>query len=252
MRNLLRKRNVASAGVALGWALLATACPSDTSSSSSTGTLVVPFELGNHRTCQELSVAKVRGELDGGMYVAEALCAVGAVRFKEIPGGNYHVRMFGVDDSGVEVMDSYSSHDVVVTVLGDDSTVVTKPAVTLTAAPAHLLLRWNFGFGTCKGVGVDRFHVTVWRSTGDDLVLDETLACSTEGEGDDQYREVPDDNRQLGGDSVGEISVQPLDKTGVTVGDAVLFNFKAPGPGHDIKISLTCEEGACTGSGKPD
>jgi hypothetical protein len=248
MLDRVSKRKFAGA-LTLGWALLATGCPPD---KSSTGTLVVPFELGNHRTCDALSIKTVRAELDDGMYVQEAPCTNGAVRFKDVPAGSYNVRMFGVDDKGVEVLDSLTDHELVVNVVGQDTTVVVKPAVTLTAAPAHLLMRWNFGFGTCKGVGVDRFAVTVWRSGGDNLLLDATIACSTEGDGEDQYREVKDDSRQLPGDTAGEVSVQPLDKTGVTVGDAVIFDFSAPGAGHDIKLSLTCEDGACKGSGKPD
>jgi hypothetical protein len=248
MLDRVRKRTFAGA-ITLCWALLAGGCPPD---QTSTGTLVVPFELGNHRTCGDLSVKTVRAELANGMYTQEAPCMNGVVRFKDLPAGSYSVRMFGVDDKGIEVLDSLTDHALVVNVVGQDTTVVLKPAVTLTAASAHLLLRWNFGFGTCKGVGVDRFTVKVWRSGGDNLLLDASVACSTEGDGEDQYREVHDDSRQLSGDASGEVSVQPLDKTGVTVGDAVRFNFSAPGPGHDIKLSLTCEDGACKGSGRPD
>jgi hypothetical protein len=235
---------------ALACALLASACPIN--KESSTGTLVVPFELGNQRTCDALSIKTVKAELEDGMYTESAPCTNGQVRFKDLPAGTYHVQLFGLDSDGVEVMDNLSGHDVVVNVTGHDQTVVAHPSVTLTAAPAHLLVRWNFGFGTCKGVGVDRFAIQVWRGDGDDLLLDDTLPCSTEGDGVDQYRTVPDDTRLLSGDAAGEVSIQPLDNTGVNVGDPVIFDFDAPGPGHDIKLSMTCDEGACSGSGKPD
>jgi hypothetical protein len=233
----------------LGWTLAASACGG---TAESTGTLVVPFELGNRRSCMALAVKTVRAELDDGMYMEEAPCTNGQIRFKELPPGSYRVRMFGVDASGVAVMDSLQTGDVVVHVAGNDTTVVTQPAVTLTAAPAHLLLRWDFGFGTCKGVGVDRFALKVWRGDGDELLLDASLPCNSEGDGPEQYRTVPDSTRQLGGGEVGEVSVQPLDKTGIKVGEPVMFLFDAPGPGRSIKLSLTCSDGACTGSGKPD
>jgi hypothetical protein len=233
----------------LGGVLVGSACGG---TDASTGTLVVPFELGNRRSCMALAVKTVRAELDEGMYMEEAPCSNGQIRFKELPPGSYHVRMFGVDASGVAVMDSMQTGDVVVNVVGNDTTVVTQPPVTLTAAPAHLLLRWDFGFGTCKGIGVDRFTVKVWRSDGDELLLDASLPCNSEGEGSDQYRKVPDSTRQLGGGEVGEVSVQALDKTSIKVGEPVMFLFDAPGPGRSIKLSLTCSDGACSGSGKPD
>jgi hypothetical protein len=247
MHGASARRNTVSCLVAL--CLMGSACGSQT---TSTGTLVIPFQLGNRRTCDALGVKTVRAELDDAMYVSEAPCSNGQVRFKELAAGSYHVRLFGVDGTGVAVMDSVESGKVVVNVIGEDATVVVQPAVILTAAPAHLLVRWNFGFGTCKGVGVDRFAVRVWHKDGDELLLDATLPCSAEGDGEEQYRSVPDVDRQLGGGEVGEVSIQPLDKTGIAVGEAVVFRFDAPGPGHDIKLSLNCSEGACSSTGKPD
>ena len=234
---------------ALGWLLIGGACGD---AADSTGTLVVPFELGNRRTCAALAVKTVRAELDDGLFMEEAPCSNGQVRFKELPAGSYRVRLFGVDANGVATMDSLQSGAVQVNVVGNDTTVVTQPAVTLTAAPAHLLLRWSFGFGTCKGIGIERFVVKVWRVGGDELLLDASLPCESEGEGADQYRSIPDGARQLGGGETGEVSVQPLDKTGVKVGEPVMFSFDAPGAGRNIKLSLTCDEGACSGMGKPD
>jgi hypothetical protein len=232
-------------------AALLVSCSSD-DDAASTGTLVVPFELGNDKTCDALGVKTIRAVLDDMAYVQESACDNMQVRFKDIPAGTYKVKMFGVDDKGVDIMDSVVSGDVTVNVLGDDNTVVTKPAVTLTAAPARLSVRWNFGFGTCKGIGIDHFLVKVWRENGDDLLLSANLDCNIEGEGADQYREVADDNRRLAGDEVGEVTVQALDHTNTPFGDAVSFNFKAPGPGQSIKISVKCDESACNGSGKPD
>jgi hypothetical protein len=251
MRDRASIRATIACVCALGWLPIA-AGAGCSQASDSTGTLVVPFELGNRRTCSALAVKTVRAVLDDGMFSEEAPCSNGQVRFRDLPAGSYHVRLFGVDANGVSIMDSLHSGDVVVNVVGNDTTVVAQPAVTLTAAPAQLLLRWNFGFGTCKGVGVDRFAVKVWRSAGDDLLIDAAVPCESEGDGPDQYRKVTDSMRQLGGGEMGEITVQAVDKTGVKVGEPVQFRFDAPGPGRSIKLSLNCLEGACTGSGKPD
>lgn len=216
------------------------------------GVLVVPYELGNHRDCSSLGVKVVRAELDDPMYVEEALCDSGEIRFEQVPPGSYHVRLFGIDHSGVAVMDSLQAGDVPVNVVGDGTTVVADPAIMLTAAPARLSLRWNFGFGTCDSAGVDRFAITAWRSDGSALLLDTAVSCKLAGQGADQYRSVPDRDRQLAGDEVGEVNVQPLDKNGVEMGKPSTFNFAVPGPGHNVMLSVTCTEGGCKGTGAPD
>ena len=249
MRQRASVRAVTTWVCALGWLSVGAGCASGDTSS---GTLVVPFELGNHRSCDALGVKTVRAELDDGMFSEEAPCTNGQIRFRDLPAGSYHVRLYGVDDSGVSIMDNLQTGEVVVSVVGNDTTVVTQPAVTLTAAPAQVLLRWNFGFGTCNGIGVDRFAVKVWRSDGDELLLDASVPCESEGDGPDQYRKVVDRMRQLGGGETGEITVQPLDRTGVKVGEPVLFHFDPPGAGRSIKLSLNCLEGSCSGSGQPD
>ncbi len=216
------------------------------------GVLVVPYELGNHKDCSSLGVKVVRAELDDPMYVEEALCDSGEVRFEQVPSGGYHVRLFGIDNKGVAVMDSLQAGEVPVSVVGNGTTVVADPAIMLTAAPAHLLLRWNFGFGTCDSAGVDRFAITAWRNDGSALLLDTEVPCKLVGQGADQYRTVPDVDRQLAGDELGEVNIQPLDKNGVEMGQPSTFNFAVPGPGHNVALSVNCSQGGCKGSGTPD
>jgi hypothetical protein len=216
------------------------------------GVLVVPYELGNHKDCSSLGVKVVRAELDDPMFVEEALCDSGEVRFEQVPPGSYHVRLFGIDRSGIAVMDSLQERDLGVNVVGNGTTVVADPAIMLTAAPARLMLRWNFGFGTCDSAGVDRFAVTAWRSDGSALLLDTEVSCKLVGQGAEQYRSVPDLQRQLAGDELGEVNIQPLDKNGVEMGQPTTFNFAAPGPGHNVMLSVTCSEGGCKGSGTLD
>lgn len=232
--------------------LLLAACGGDDGTGSGSDTLVVHFELGNDRTCEALGVETIRAELNDKQVVQQAPCDNGQVRFRDLPTGTYHVKLYGLDKDDVEVMDSYTSSDTVVNVAGDDQTIDLKPAVTLTAAPAHLLVRWNFGFGTCNGIGIDTFVIKAWRGTGDNLILSKSLPCTLEGEGKDQYRTIDDPDRRFAGDESGEVSIQPLDKNNVNVGKAATFDFKAPGAGHDVKLSVECEDDACTGTGKPD
>jgi hypothetical protein len=230
----------------------ATGCGGDDDGGGGKGTLVVPFELGNNRTCEAAGVEYVRAELNDEAFVQEAPCENGQVRFLNVPAGSYSIKISAFDEDDVEVMDNQEDLETTVNVVGGDETSEHKSAVTLTAAPAHLLVRWTFGFTTCRGASIDRFAIKAWLSGGDDLLLSQTLQCALEGDGKDQYREIDDPERRLSGMQPGEVTIQALDKTGVNVGPAAVFKYKAPGPGHDIRVSVECDQGACTGSGKPD
>ena len=216
------------------------------------GVLVVPYQLGNQRDCGSLGVKIVRAELDDPTYVEEASCDTGEIRFQQVEAGAYHVRLFGVDGSGVAIMDSLKSGEIPVSVIGDGTTVVADPAVMLTAAPAHLMMRWAFGFGTCESTAIDRFAVTAWRSDGSALLLETAVDCDVPGDGADQYRAVPDLERELSGDEVGEVAVQALDENAGKIGDAITFDFAEPGAGRYVKLSLECDDAGCSGSGAPD
>jgi hypothetical protein len=231
---------------------LLTACGGDDDGGHGSGTLVIPFELGNDRSCESVGVESVRAELKGTEYEGEADCNTGQVRIKNVPAGSYRVTMAAIDSNGVAVMDNVSSGDAMASVQGEGRTDVLVPGVTLTAAPAHLKVRWNFNFSSCKGAGIDTFDVKAWRGTGDSLIVKQSLGCTTEGEGRGGYRPIDDPERRFGGDVGGEVSVQPLDKDDVPVGKAVVIKFKAPGAGHDVKVTVECDEGSCTSSGKPD
>ncbi len=247
---LLLNRRMRTALALAVMSALGSACSSEKDPQA--GVLVVPYELGNRRSCDAVGVKIVRAELDDPMYVEEAVCSAGEIRFPEVPPGSYHVRLFGVDHDGVAVMDSLQAGEVPVSVVGRGTTVVADPAIKLTAAPAHLQLRWALGFGTCESAAIDRFSVTAWRSDGSALLLDAKVACDMPGDGAEQYRAVPDLQRELTGNEVGEVNVQPLDKNDTPVGEPILFNFNAPGAGRFVKLSVNCNEGGCTGSGTPD
>src|ERR1700760_827656 len=113
--------------VAFSCALAATAFAcSDDDNKDTTGTLVIPFELGNDRTCDDLGVKRVRASLDDGEHTKDAPCSNGQVRFTDLPAGTYHVEMFGEDADGDDILDSVQAGDVIVNVVGRDSTTVAK------------------------------------------------------------------------------------------------------------------------------
>lgn len=253
-RKVARALLLGATGCALaGSSMVAAGCGGSEQRSASSGTLVVPFQLGNNRSCEDAGVSYVRAELgEDGDYEIEAPCENGQVRFLNVPAGSYHIKISAFDDEDVEVMDSHESMDDMVDVEGENRTSEHEPAVTLTSAPAHLLVRWTFGFTTCRGASIDSFAIKAWRGGGDDLLISQTLPCSLEGSGKDQYREIDDPDRRFSGEQAGEITVQALDKEDVNVGPAAVFKYKAPGAGHDVRVSVECDQGACKGSGKPD
>jgi hypothetical protein len=216
------------------------------------GVLVVPFALGNHKSCEELGIEGVRVELDDGAHVEEGDCATGEIRFSRVPEGRYELVAYGLDERGVGVMDSLAGGPTSVDVIGNRTTVVVTPEVTLTAAPAKLLLRWELGFGSCESAGLGGFTISAWRADGSELLMESEVACGMPGEGAQQYRLVPDEARELSGDAVGEAQVQPFDVHDFAMGDPVTFTFDSPGPGGRVKLSLACDAGGCNGSGQAD
>lgn len=234
------------------WLSLAALAGCSSSHTDDTGVLVVPYELGNHRDCASLGVSTARAELDDGMYVQEADCDAGYVRFNLVDPGRHEVVVYGLNDDDVPVMDSLADGPFPVDVVGGDTTVVVDPPLKLTAAPAKLGLRWSFGFGTCLSTSIASFGVSAWRSDGSDLLMEAELDCEMPGEGRDQYRLVPDAMRALRGEELGEVDIQPYDKNGFAVGDPITFSFDAPGPGGSVELSMTCDSGGCDGSGNAD
>ena len=244
-------RHAAWVSIAVSGLLAGAGCAKDEHADTS-GVLVVPFALGNHKACDELGVTAVRIALDDGEYSEEAPCDEGQVRFTGVPSGRYDLIAYGVDERGVPVMDSLATGPLAVDVIGEHTTIVIEPAVTLTAAPAKLLLRWELGFGSCESANLDGFQVSAWRADGGELLMESEVSCGMPGDGAQQYRLIPDEMRQLSGEAVGEAQVQPLDVNGVAVGDPVSFTFESPGPGGKVKLSVSCDESGCQGSGQAD
>lgn len=218
----------------------------------STGVLVVPFELGNQRTCDELGIVAIRAELDGADFVEEADCEAGQVRFAHLLPARYEVVLYGLDDDDVAVMDSLANGPQGIDVVGNDTTVVFDPPLGLTSAPAKLALRWSFGFSTCDAAGIEGFSIAAWRADGSALLMESDLPCAMPGEGLDQYRAVPDVERELSGEELGEVEIQPHDAKGFPIGMPATFKFGSPGAGGEVQLSLECSTSGCEGSGEPD
>ena len=215
------------------------------------GVLVIPFKLGNGKTCEAVNVETVRAELDDGYMDEEVDCIDGEVRIDRVPEGHYDVKLYGISN-GFPVMDSLGGSKVVAHVVAGITTTV-EPAVVLTAAPAKLQVRWDLGYGNCDGSDFSKFHISAWETNGVDLLLDATLDCSAAGEGTLQYRTVADPDRELSGDLLGEVTIQPIDGSGAEKGDPVVFTFDPPGAGHPVRLSIDCSSSSeCTGSGMPD
>jgi hypothetical protein len=240
-------------GLCLCAALLAcSACGGAEASGPSQYTLVVQFQLGPGVSCDSLGVTEVRGELDGAAYVASSPCQGGQVRFQGIPSGTYAIQLFGLDADGYEILDSYDSVVESVMVGGSEETTVSPSVVVLTETPARLSVRWDFDYSSCADARIAEFEISVW--VGAKLIIGQTLDCLLPADLPSGYRSIVDPDRRLSGSIAGEVTVQPFDLDGVDYGNAVLFKYRAPGPGRDIRLTVKCQDGACISEtgGVPD
>lgn len=246
-----RKNNFCIQYLTLAWAF---SCPAVGCGEAEpqTGTVVVPFALGNYKECSELGITQVRAELDEGAAAETVSCETGEVRFNGVLPGAHDVKLYGLDADGFPAMDSLESPARVVVIGEQGGTVTAEPSVVLSLAPASLHLRWDLGFGSCTSADIDFFLVSAWRQDGSELLLQQSIACDTAGEGENQYRQLLDEERRLGGTELGEVSVQPFDANGVSVGDPAQFTFEAPGAGRPVHLTLECAAGGCTGAGSAD
>jgi hypothetical protein len=245
----MRQRAWGCGGVLI--VMVSAGCNILSGSNKKQGSLVVPFELGNHKDCASLNVVTVRAELDGGMVAKEVNCGAGTVRFDGVAPGTHDVILYGLDKDDVKIMDSLAGGPLSVAI-EDGKTEVVDPPAALTLAPAKIVLRWDFGFASCGSASIETFRTTAWRTDGSEQLLQTSVKCSSSGTGEGQYRDVPDQGRDLSGDELGEVEVQPVSGTPADVGAPVKFTFDPPGPGREIKLSLICTEKGCEGSGQPD
>jgi hypothetical protein len=218
---------------------------------TSTGTLVVPFQLGAGKSCEEVGISRVKVTLDEDAYEKEVDCSKGKVRFEEVKIGLYTVKAYGFDAEGVAIMDSDARENIKVLT---DSVVELDDPMVLSDAPASIKIRWDLGYGNCKIWKIDQFRVKLWNDDGNKLLLETKLACTSNVVDDDAYRTVEDPDRKIDGDTVGTLQVEPIDARGNAIGsgDSAKYTFDSPGPGGVVKISVSCNSDGCQGSGTAD
>lgn len=232
-------------GAGLLWLLVLSGLVSCADQTISKGGVIVPFVLGNMRTCKDMGIDVVRGVLDDGYRIEEVPCVEGQIRFSDLPEGYYRIALYGLSEDSFSVMDSLGSRDSIVEVPGQGVSATLGQPVLLTAAPAFLQIRWRFGFSSCEAAGVQEFLIRAWNSDGRDLLLETMLPCDSAGMGSQQYRDVPDVDRDLGGTLVGQVSVTPLREDGTSFGPVVGFQFDPPGSGRRIQLTLDCDRSGC-------
>jgi hypothetical protein len=215
------------------------------------GTLVVPFELGNGKTCKDVGISKVKATLNEDEYTQNGSCSTQEVRFEGVKSGVYTLKLYGISSDGVATMDSAEQENVRVVT---DNTVKVDPAVVLVDAPAEIKLRWSLGYGNCQIWKIDHFKVKAWSEDGNKLLLDTKLACAVNKADEDNYRTIPDPDRKLDGSNVGSLQVEPDDSNGAKIGSDTLakFTFDSPVPGGVVRLSVDCDSDGCTGSGQAD
>jgi hypothetical protein len=223
-----------------------------------TGTLEVPFQFGiGTAKCGDVGVVKVTGTLDDGLYEADVTCAAdeetGTILFSDVEEGNYPMQLMGLDDEGIPVVDT-PVLPVEVKFEGDKNSMEYESTVSLSTAPARLEIRWNLGFGSCQSTGIESLRIEVYRSERgtDEPLFVADLACSLAPDSDEDYRRVPDPDRDADGELLQMIRVQPLDENDVEIGDAVIFALDPPGAGRTVQLSLDCTAAGCEGTGEPD
>lgn len=214
------------------------------------GSLVVPFQLGSGKSCDDVGITRVKATLDEDAHSKDVPCSRQEIRFENIESGVYTLKLYGMNSEGVAVMDSFNVDDVKVE---KDNTVTVDPIV-LSDAPAQVRLRWDLGYGNCKIWNLDHFELKVWSEDGNKLLLETKLKCELNQVDRDTYRTVPDPSRELDGSNLGAVQVQSVDANGTSIGSKkpVKFTFKSPGPGGLIKLSVDCNGEGCDGSGEVD
>lgn len=219
------------------------------------GDLTVTFVLGNDRSCDDVGVEDIRVNLLRGrgddrtvIHSETAPCSAGEVTIEDIDPRAYEIEVFGTDSARVDTFDNLGEPEADRRVeIFEASSVDVE--VDLTARPAQLEVRWDFDFSSCSGSGIDRFQVRAFQEGGGTQLLESELDCDDGGAG---YRLVDDPDRRLNGTLLGEVGIRPLDESGATIGDNIVFTFDPVGAGYPVRLTLECEDTGCSGSGTPD
>ncbi len=218
------------------------------------GSLAVEFILGNDKACAEVDVENIRVALSRGdevLYDETFACAEGPVLIQDITPQVYDMVVEGIDAEGYATFDNLGTPEGERKVEIFDGSLA-EQSVDLTARPADVGVRWDFGVTNCMGAGIDRFNIRMFEVGGANLLLEHEIDCEVTGEGEGGYRWIPDPERVLNGNLLGEVGVVPLDATGTMVGGQVPFSFEPVGAGHPVLLTIECNDTFCSGTGVPD
>lgn len=223
------------------------------------GTASIEFVLGNDKTCAEVGVTSIRVELSRGegddrevLYDEMVACSDDApVLVEGIEPMAYDLLVQGLDSESVPIFDNLG------TPAGERKLEIFEGSlaqedVDLTARPADLLVRWDFEFTNCAGAGIERFRVRTFEVGGGNLLLEHEFDCDFTTDLAGGYRLVPDPDRVLNGTLVGEVGVVALDAASVMIGEQTTFAFDPVGPGYPVKVTVSCNDLVCSGSGTLD
>lgn len=220
------------------------------------GNLTVPFVLGNWVSCDDAGIAYVQAVLDGDVENAQVVdCDQGEIYFTDLPAGGYSVVIYGYSSetsaSETPVMDSLASPEVYVDVAGNASV---SDMVFLTAAPVELRVRWQWDYISCENADVSFFEIKAWTADALSPLLTQQIPCDTDETDFDKYRLVPDPDRDLKGNIIGQVSVTPYREDGRILGnrEGAKFVFSPPASGETVRLTVSCGDYGCEGSGSPD
>ncbi len=198
-------------------------------------------------SCEIAGVVKVRAVLGDGEYITEVNCDAYEFQFDDVTPDTYSLSIFGIDDRGIAIFDNLADGPLEVTINAEQVISLEEPIV-LAQAPEPLFLRWSLGYGSCLSRGIRRFEVKVIDQG--QTKLQTTISCFTQGEGEEEYRTVPDPDRIMVDPSYDEIIVEPQDWGGEGMGDAFITVFDPAYfdewvPSGALEMTVVCFPSGC-------
>ncbi len=224
------------------------------------GNVEIPFSIGAASvTCETANVATVEMTLteisdEGGEepleYQGSAPCTDGSVSFTGIAASNYEVAAVGLSSDGLATWDNQdpSSLKKIEALAGQD---VTTDEVRMTPTPARILVRWELTKGgaqvQCSGVATKQFQVSAFDENGfNALLIADPIDCDAE-QAESPYHVIPDPDRSVAGDSLGQIDITPQDAQGNPVGSpSTVVLDQPPGFGVSVRVVVKCVDDECT------
>jgi len=227
-------------------ALAAPACGGD----QPTGSLIVPFQIGANVACSAIGVTDVTVQLwtmpsegaEPTMAEEETVaCDDKQAVFSSVDAGRYEVRAFGIDDQMIGIVDN-GGKDPVDTAEVTSGAENTSDPVLMSTTPATVEVRWSIGGGfvQCSAIPSKKFRVSLFENGGANQLHTHTFPCDEMGDGMG-YHLVLDEGRDIKGDQLDLILVEPLDAQDKLNGTGAQFVLTPPGHGRTVKVSTNVD-----------